>query len=238
MRKTLILSAMLIALAACGKKESAEGSGSDEATQTSGGSGDSEAKPVKKSKLRVGDRTLSNPNAQQVAFAYYQISRLPAPTDAWAADDPRVRAANEFDRAQVAANVKEEIMASAEAVDGVGFFQLGSETYFGEYDSTVLGYRLKDLDEGRYFYWDYNGQRYKISIENAAEAQLWKIPPDEARAALEKTSSRAVRISMVLEIVGAMPDGSGGIIQTKVKSYEVFAPDYSGGTKLGAASFK
>jgi hypothetical protein len=71
-------------------------------------------------------------------------------------------------------------------------------------------------------------------LENAGEANLWKIGTDDARRIVESMSNRRVTLKMKVQIIGALPEGSGGTMQGKIVQYEVLNRE---GVKIGAMAF-
>lgn len=191
--------------------------------------------PVQRAPIRVGDQTLVAPTDFQMAVAFYQVVGLEPPFDAWARSDARVRNANEFDRPQIASRVQEELLLAARSVAGIGFVEINTSSNFGEYDMAAQGFRLAAIDSDRFWTWDHEGNRYKLTMENGNAAQLWKIPQEEARALVEGRSYRNVDLKLRIKIVGALPEGSGGgTLQGQIVGYEVLNDD---GRKLGDMSF-
>jgi hypothetical protein len=229
---------LIVLAAACGQDAGQE-NGITAANGTAGGSEIPPAEPSSHSQperaaIHVGDKTLNAPSDFQMAVAFYQIIGLEPPFDAWARSDPRAASANEFDRPAVAARVQEELLLAARSVAGVGFVELNTSSNFGEYDMASQGFRLEAIDSDRFWTWDYKGGRYKLTMDNGNEAQLWKIPADEARSLVESMSYRNVDLKLRIKIVGAMPEGSGGTLQGQIVGYQVLNDD---GRKVGEMSF-
>ena len=84
------------------------------------------------------------------------------------------------------------------------------------------GFRLEAFQPGQVYKWDYQGATYKLTLENANEAQLWKINPTDARALVESVPFRSVDLKIRVKIIGAIPEGVGGTLQGKVVGYQVF----------------
>lgn len=182
-------------------------------------------------RINVGDRTLSMPSDFQVAVAFYNIIGLSPPFNEWARADPRSRSANEFQRAEVAGRIQQELLLAAQASQGVGFFEINTNSSFGEYDMAAQGFRLAALESSRYYSWNYDNRNYKLTMENGDAAQLWRIPQDRARAFVESGGSRNVNLKLRIRVVGAIPESNGGgTLQGRVVSYEVFD---GAGNKIG-----
>lgn len=243
LRTRAAFAACLIMLASCGeKKEAADDTAPDTAAGEAGGLLGVPNTPVapaadgammRRANLRLGNATLASPSDAQIAMAYYQISGLPTPFDNWAQADSRVRQANEFDRQAAADNVRQELMAAFQAVDGVGFIRINTSMRFGEYDMQAQAYRLDGIDDDRFYSYDFNGANYRLTTSNGAAAQVWRLPQDQARSILQRLPSRNVDVTLVYKIVDAVPNGNGGNLVGVISSYEIFAPQYQGGDKIG-----
>lgn len=245
MRVWIGLTAALVLAAGCGKKdETADKAGDSAASAPTAGlpgmSGTSAAEtapaPIQARTLRLGQAVLNNPSDAQIAMAYYQIAALPMPLDRWASQDSRVNSANEFDRPEVLSVVKQELTSAAAAMDGTGFVKINTDMSFGEYDHDALGYRMSGIESDRYYHWNFRGAQYRLTMENGDEARLWHLPPDEARGVLERLPSRHVNVTLMIKIVDAVPDGSGGILKGRIASYEIYTPDRRNAIKLGTVA--
>ena len=182
-------------------------------------------------RINVGERVLSMPSDFQVAVAFYNIIGLSPPFNEWARADPRSRSANEFQRAEVAGRIQQELLLAAQASQGVGFFEINTSSNFGEYDMAAQGFRLAALESSRYYSWNYDNRTYKLTLENGDAAQLWRIPQDRARAFVESGGSRNVNLKLRIRVVGAIPESNGGgTLQGRIVSYEVFD---GSGNKVG-----
>lgn len=172
--------------------------------------------------ITVGQQTLVAPTDFQMAVLFYQVVGLAPPFDQWARNDNRVRSSNEFDRAAMASRVQEELLLTAQSVAGVGFVEINTRSNFGEYDMAAQGFRLAAIDPERSWSWGHESNAYKLTMENGNEAQLWKIPADQARALVEGGGGRNTDLKLRIKIVGALPDGrGGGTLQGKVVGYKV-----------------
>lgn len=249
MRALIGLTAALALTAACGDKteEKVDSAAADAAVDTSAGAGlpgmgggpapvEIAAAPIQTRTLRLGQSVLNNPSDPQFAMAYYQIAAMPMPLDRWASQDNRVTSSNEFDRPEVLATVKQELSAAAAAVDGVGFVKINTDMSFGEYDHDALGYRLSGIENDRYYHWNYRGGQYRLTMENGDEARLWRLPPADARAILERVPNRYVSVVLTFKIVDAVPDGSGGILKGRIVSYDIYTRDRGNSVKLGTVA--
>lgn len=243
MRVLIGLTAALVMVAGCGKKDDEGGKAVEETSAVGlpgmGGTpsaAETAPAPIQSRPLRLGQAVLNNPSEAQFAMAYYQIAGLPMPLDRWASEDSRVRAANEFDRPDILGVVKQELTAAAAAVDGTGFIKINTDMSFGEYDHEALGYRLNGIENDRYYHWNFRGAQYRLTMENGDEARLWRLPPDEARSILERVPHRNVDVVLTFKIVGAVPDGSGGILKGRIVSYDIYTRDRNNPVKLGSVS--
>ena len=243
MRVMIGLTAALLMVAGCGKKDEPveNTAGEDSAVGLPGMGGGLAASetapaPIQPRMLRLGQGVLNNPSDAQFAMAYYQIAGLPMPLDRWATRDSRVGATNEFDRPEVLSVVKQELNAAAAAVDGTGFVKINTDMSFGEYDHDALGYRLNGIESDRYYSWGFGGANYRLTMENGDEARLWRLPPDEARAVLERLPHRNVSVTLTIKVVDAVPDGSGGILKGRIVSYDIYTPNRRDAVKLGTVA--
>ena len=230
-------------LAACGATDSEPDASYDaepmeEAIVDDGGE-TAEPSPVETGpasvKINVGRGTLVSPSDFQVAVLFYNVIGLEPPFRNWASSDNRVRRANEFDRPDALARAQEELLLASQAVGDIGFIQINTDSNFGEYDMTSQGFRLQEIDGDRFWRWNYEGNTYTLTMENGNEASLWKIPPDQARNIVETLRRRNVDLQIRFQIVGAVPQPSGGgKLLGKIVSYEVLGKE---STKLGSMEF-
>ena len=105
-----------------------------------------ETPPPSPQNLHLGDRTLGAPSDFLIAVAFYNIVGLEPPFDAWARDDPRARQANEFERAEIAGRIQQELLLAAQGATGIGYIEINTNSNFGEYDMAAQGFRLQELD--------------------------------------------------------------------------------------------
>lgn len=243
-RNAAILALSLLSCACGGSRENQ----ANEAGANQGGGGTQEgnagqassgapAQPVTPPPIRlnVGDRTLSAPSDFQVAVAFYNILGLDPPFNDWARADPRSRSANEFERAEIAGRIQQELLLAAQGATGIGFIELNTNSNFGEYDMSAQGFRLAELDSSRFYSWNYNGKTYRLTMENGNAAQLWRIPQAEARTLVENGGSRRVDLKLRFRIVGAIPESNGGgTLQGRIVGYQVL--DQSG-RRVGEMTF-
>lgn len=239
---TIILPALL-ALAGCSDGTDDAGNvldeSSDSAVQAADGSS-FDGTPIEEisapAPINVGERTLSSPSDYQMAVLFYQVVGLEPPFRDWANADRRVRNVNEFDREDVMARVQQELVLAAQAVSGIGFVEISTRSDFGEYDMTAQGFRLETFDPDRFWRWDYQNNRYKLTMENASQAELWQMPREEARSLIEGMRYRRVDLKILIKIVGAVPEpNGGGTLAGQIVKYEVFNDN---GVKLGEMSYE
>lgn len=234
---------LVLALAACSQEtnesgdvysEDSQGSADDSASIGPEGTPIEEIAPP--APINVGDRTISSPSDYQMAVLFYQVVGLEPPFKDWANADRRVRNVNEFDREEVMARVQQELVLAAQAVSGIGFVEISTRSDFGEYDMTAQGFRLETFDPDRFWRWDYQGNRYKLTMENASQTELWQMPREEARSLIEGLRRRSVDLKILIKIVGAVPEpNGGGTLAGQIIKYEVFNDN---GVKLGEMSYE
>lgn len=238
---TIIVGSML--LASCGEGSETVGPESDpEETAMEAYSGGDEAEKITqpnptptKAQIYTGSDTLTNPSDFQMAVLFYKVIGLEPPFDEWARSDQRVRNANEFDRGEISTRVQEELLLASRSVADIGYVEINTNSNFGEYDMTSQGFRLSAIDADRFWTWRFLNGRYKLTMDNGNIADLWKIPPEEARALVESMRRRKVDLKLRIKIVGAIPDTSGGgTLQGQIVDYDVLNDD---GRKLGSMSF-
>lgn len=231
--------ALVALLAACGSgQDDADANGFGQSDESPSAEANTASQPTSAApqRINVGDRTLSAPTDFQMAVAFYQIVGLEPPFNDWARADPRARQANEFQRAAVATRIQEELLLAARAVTGVGFVELNAGSNFGEYDMAAQGFRLTELDNDRYYSWNYGGNQYRLTMENGNEAQLWRIPQADAQRLVENSISRRANLKLRFRITGALPESNGGgTLQGRVVGYEVFDQN---GNKVGEMTFQ
>ncbi len=235
--------ATLVLLAACSKSASpaappaavygAAPAMSPTPAPTASAASSSEASPSSAPGV-VGTGTLDYPdNLQLLLLAYRLVGQTP-PLEAWAAQAPTVRTADEFSRAAALKAELERLEAIAASTAETGFLKLKTDCNLSEYDAGRGGYYLPAFEPGVSYSFEAYGEKFALQLGNSADAYLWPLAPDAAREALRKAGMRAVDVDMRIAIGRATRRAGGLLIEGRVLDYRVISRQYGNPAQLGA----
>lgn len=182
----------------------------------------------------LGGRTgeLVNPEGEAMVFLYYDLAGLAIPLDNWVEKDNRVQFAQPFDKAAKRAEVRAELEAGAAAVKNVGFLRLNMNANLSDYDPTYGEFTVRALAPSSVVYFDGFGQKVELRFTNGRNAQLWKVPQEDAQLTRDKIGPYGqADLDVLLRITGVQPGTGGGTLNTEVVEYELRAQ--RGGLTLG-----
>ena len=185
-----------------------------------------------------GSQTLDYPDDLQLLLLGYRLTGQTPPFETWALDAQAVRNADEFTRAAALKAEIERLQAVAASVADIGFVRVKTHCNLSEYDGSRGGYYLPAFEPGvRY---DFEAFREKIGLQiaNNADAYLWPLTPDAARAALQTAGMRAVDVDMRVAIVRATRRSSGLQLDGRVLDYRVIGRQYGNPAVLGTVQLK
>jgi hypothetical protein len=233
----LAMSAALL-LAGCGNSGDASGNGGSTGggapaaapgapapSGTGGGSTAATAAPAPApASPTIGGRTgeLVNPENETMVFLYYDLAGLAIPLDTWVEQDNRVQFAKPFDKAALRTEVRAELEAGAAAVKNVGFLRLNMNANLSDYDPTYGEFSVRALAPSSVVHFDAFRQRVELRFTNGRNAQLWKVPPEEAQLIRDKVGGwGSASLDVLLRITGVQPGTGGGTLNTEVVEYEL-----------------
>src|SRR5690606_2506691 len=96
----------------------------------------------------AGQRELAHPEDLQMVMLAYRLEGRQPPFAEWAAAQPGVRMANEFERADVLRAEQERLRAVYDGTEGVGLLRLNVRAALSEYDGGRGGYYLTAFTPG------------------------------------------------------------------------------------------
>src|SRR5690606_224255 len=114
----------------------------------------------------------------------------------------------------------------------VGALTLNTNSQFSEYDGGRGGYYLTALSPGTVFTFrapdlPRNHPPVTLQVENAMAAQFWAMPPDEAKALLEKLSGRNVSLTLNMALRGAEQRSSGTVLRGVITDFTIMGGQYN-----------
>jgi hypothetical protein len=96
----------------------------------------------------AGRHELAHPDDLQMVMLAYRLEGRQPPFAEWAAAQPGVRMANEFERADVLRAEQERLRAVYDGTEGVGLLRLNVRAALSEYDGGRGGYYLTAFTPG------------------------------------------------------------------------------------------
>ena len=228
-----LLIAALLACTTCGK--GAEGSAQEAGTAVYGappnntpdGAGNTKAasKQPNKDPGRIGDAVLAYPDDMQVTMLAFRLTGRTPPLSDWAAEDYKVRRADEFSKAPLLQEETIRLAAIYEATENVGYLQYRLNSQLSQYDSAKGGYYLTAFTPGQQT--TFSGrEQVSLLIDNMKEAYFWPLEPDDARDILAQTS-RNVSLDVKVRITGTERRSSGMLIKGQITDYGIYSQRYN-----------
>ena len=229
-----LLIAALLACATCGR--GAEGSAQEPGTAVYGAQRNNppdtarttKAAPVKppnKDADFIGDVVLAYPDDMQVTMLAYRLTGRTPPLSDWAAEEFKVRRADEFSKALLLQEETERLAAIYQATENVGYLQYRLNSQLSQYDSTKGGYYLTAFTPGQQT--TFSGrEQVSLLIDNMKDAYFWALPPERARDILAQTS-RNISLDVKVRITGTERRSSGLLIKGHIVDYGIYSQRYN-----------
>ena len=229
-----LLIAALLACTTCGK--GAEGSAQEAGTAVygappnnpPGGAGNAKAAASLQPNTdpgSIGDAVLAYPDDMQVTMLAYRLTGRTPPLSDWAAEEYKVRRADEFSRAPLLQEETTRLAAIYEATENVGYLQYRLNSQLSQYDSAKGGYYLTAFTPGQQT--TFSGrEQVSLLIDNMKEAYFWPLEPDDARDILAQTS-RNVSLDVKIRITGSERRSSGLLIKGQITDYGIYSQRYN-----------
>lgn len=168
-------------------------------------------------------RTVTNPSAGEIVMLHHSLAGTRPPIERWVEESYRLIRAPAPDKAQVRADLRAELEALAASVHDIGRLRISlRDAGLSTYDPTYGEFTIGALSAGSTIPFEEYGQTVGIRLDNAHEAQFWKISPEQAREVLDKLGQYpSTSIDLVLDVIGAVPGPKGGTITARITEYEI-----------------
>ena len=166
---------------------------------------------------------LLNPDDSTIVFLYYDLTGMTPPIADWVEQDNRVQYAPGLDKAARRTAVKSELESAAAAVRGMGMLRLSMNANLSEYDPTYSEFQVRALAPSSIVTYSALGQKVSLSFRNGRNAQIWRVPADQAQTIRDKIGSFGANVGLdvLLRIAEVQPGPGGGTIATDVVEYEM-----------------
>lgn len=193
----------------------------------------------------LGTRLLSHPeNLQMVMLAYRLQGRVP-PLAEWAAEQARVKYANEFERAGLLAQETSRLQDVYDATADVGRLRLNVNSRLSEYDAGRGGFYLNAFLPGSSF--DFSVQpapypvreeRVIVSVQDDGELNFWPVDAAAAQQALARNQNmREVLLDSEFVITGVGRRSDSVEITARLLGYGILSSHYDHPVRLGERRF-
>jgi hypothetical protein len=216
MKRGAFVLAALVALAGCGKDapEPAANAGN-----TAHGMAAAPAAPSPPLAKRTG--ALTNPEDTAMVMLYHDLAGLPAPISRWVEADSRLQFTPGAQKAAMREQITREFESARDAVRSVGILRITlADAQLSDYDPGYGEYTLRALSPSSTIIYKTLGTEVTLKFDNARVAQLWRVPPDEARRVADTlgTYGRAA-LDLTLAVTGVIPGTAGGTLTTRIVEY-------------------
>jgi len=174
-------------------------------------------------------------DAAEMFLLQYAYSNVPPDYKAMAEWNPDVRQADEFRRPRlIAAHVARltaemAVLRTTRVITVTTFVQLDPyDSQYGEYDLKLDNGSAVTFESG-------TGKQVQVALTNGDDANIWKLPPDEASAVLATNKGlHSVRLSLTLALLPSPPAAPNqpAILKARILRYDVY--QNFGDVKLGS----
>lgn len=193
----------------------------------------------------LGTRELSHPEDLQVVMLGYRLLGRAPPLAQWAAEQPRVKYANEFERADLLAQETARFQEIYDATAEVGRLRLNVNSRLSEYDAGRGGFYVDAYLPGSGFNfavqpasYPVREERVTLSIEDNGELNFWPVDATTAQQALARNQNlREVLLDSELMITGASRRSDSVVITARLLGYGIVSSHYDHPVRLGERRF-
>lgn len=233
MRRSCERAALALALAgliaACGGEREPAGAapdsagGLERAEQPSGSAvrGDEPERPAARARPAMGGRTreLVNPEPLAVVLLHHDLAGTEPPFARWIEADYRVISAPAIEKPAQRDALRAEFEAALAAVRGVGALRLSLGADLSDYDPTYGEFTVRALAPSRVVTFDALGEHVELRFANGLDAQVWRVPAEDAQLVRDKVAQfRGASLDVLLRILELQP---GGTIVCEIAEYEL-----------------
>lgn len=193
----------------------------------------------------LGPRELSHPEDLQMVMLGYRLQGRVPPLAEWAAAQPGVKYANEFERAALLAQETARFQDIFDATAGVGRLRLNVNSRLSEYDAGRGGFYVDAYLPGSGFTfavqpasYPVREERVTLSIEDNGELNFWPVDATTAQQALARNQNlREVLLDSELMITGASRRSDSVVITARLLGYGIVSSHYDHPVRLGERRF-
>jgi len=169
----------------------------------------------------IGGRTreLVNPEALAIVLLRYELTGTEPPITRWVEEDFRVISARAVDKPAQRDLIRSELEAACNAVRDVGALRLTLAAQLSEYDPSYGEFTVRALAPSQFVYFDAMREKAELRFANGLEAQVWRVPAEEAQLIRDKLGTfGGASLDVLLRITDVQ---AGGAIVTEVVEYEL-----------------
>lgn len=201
--------------------------------------------PVSGTAPVLGTRVLSHPeDLQMVMLGYRLLGRVP-PLAEWAAAQPGVKYANEFERAGLLAQETARFQDIYDATADIGRLRLNVNARLSEYDAGRGGFYLDAYLPGSSFGfavqpapYPARQERVSLRVADGGELNFWTVDAATAQQALARNDNlREVLLDSELQVTGVGHRSDGIEIEVKLLGYAIVSNHYDQRVRLGEVRF-
>ena len=172
-----------------------------------------------------GTRELVNPEPLAMVLLHHELAGTEPAIARWVEEDFRVVSARPIDKPAQRELVRGELEAARAAVRGVGALRLTLAAELSDYDPSYGEFTVRSLAPSRVVSFDAMREKVELRFANGLDAQVWKVPAEEAQLVRDKVGSFGnTTLDVLVRITDVQP---GGTLVTQVVEYELRA-DRSG----------
>lgn len=169
----------------------------------------------------VGGRTgeLVNPEPLAMVLLRYELIGTAPPIARWVEEDFRVVSARAVDKPAQRDLIRSELEAARDGVRDVGLLRLTLAAQLSDYDPSYGEFTVRALAPSQVVYFDAMREKAELRFANGLEAQVWRVPAEEAQRIRDKLGTfGGASADVLLRITDIQP---GGTIVAEVVEYEL-----------------
>lgn len=192
----------------------------------------------------AGRRELAHPEDLQMVMLAYRLEGRQPPFAEWAAAQPGVRMANEFERADVLRAEEERLRAVYDGTEGVGLLRLNVRAALSEYDGGRGGYYLTAFTPGSVLTFTAypvdraHPERVSVRVDNPGELNFWPLDAATARGVLDRNGGlRNVVLDARMRITGISRRSDGSALSATLLGYTITSDRHGQPVVLGELRF-
>ncbi|TNJ33015.1 hypothetical protein [Arenimonas terrae] len=193
----------------------------------------------------LGSRVLGHPDDLQMVMLGYRLQGRVPPLTEWAAEQPRVKYGNEFERADLLAQESARLQDIYDATADIGRLRLNVNARLSEYDAGRGGFYLNAYLPGSRFDfavqpapYPVREERVTLAVDDRGELNFWSVEVATAQQALARNDNlREVLLDSELQITGVSHRSEGVVIEVELLGYAILTTHYDQRLRLGEVRF-